>query len=685
MSDGPLRPTLAYCPALDGVRAVAVYLVVLFHAGVGAFAGGFVGVDLFFVLSGFLVSGVILSEVDRRGTFSLGGFYARRVRRLLPAALVVIVATAALQLLLSSVAVRVDLIGDARGALLYVANWHSLSESGDYFALGEAPSPFLHFWSLSIEEQFYAGFPLLVLLVLRFSRRPVRLLAVVVAALGLVSVVLQLWHAREDVSYAYYATETRVYQLAAGVALTIVARRVAGRAAPATWSRAATAAAAVGLVGLVVVASTAVDLSPSTRGLLAATAAVLVVAGVWFGPRGAVSRALSLPLPLYLGRVSYSTYLWHWPVLLLLMQVLEADPLILALLGATLATALAALSEHVLEMPVRRSAVLDRLRWPVVAAGLALSIVTAAVVVPVVLESDRRPVVVTAAVSSGATGLAAFDRPVPDVDLVAAKADIGEPTPFMCTVKDPDACVQVTGEGPHVLLLGDSQAVVFTPMLEALAHDHDLTVSTNVQLGCPWQAGQLNTRDDPDPSVQQACLAARETFFSDVLPLMDVDVVLAVGLSRSDPYWETRLVGVQGDPDETLDELQLRTTRETAAAITAAGARLVITHSIFGTDGYGLGGFDPIECLASATTLGDCAVIPPLQRPSVDAVYSVLATEESDIATLDLTDVVCPDRPLCQPVKGRIVIWKDRDHVTSGWFVERRGAVWRRLLATGLL
>lgn len=684
MSAGPDRVALPYRPGLDGLRAVAVYLVVVFHAGVGALEGGFVGVDLFFVLSGFLVSGVILNEVDQRGTFSLGGFYARRVRRLLPAALLVIVATAALQLLLSSVAVRVDLVGDARGALLYVANWQFLAESGDYFALDDSPSPFLHFWSLSIEEQFYVAFPVLVLLALRLSRRPVRLLAAVIGAVALVSVALQVWRAAGDASYAYYATETRVYQLAAGVALMLLARGAAARPVGAALSRASTPAAALGLVLLLVVASAAVDVSPSSRGLLATVAAVLVVGGVWWGPRGLVSRALSLPLPRYLGQVSYSTYLWHWPVLLVLGQVLAAGPLVTALLGATVATALAALSERVLETPVRRSAVLDRFRWPVVTAGLALSVVAALVVVPTVLESEQRPVV-AAGSSEGPTGLAALDRPVPDVDLVAAKADIGEQTPAMCTVDDPDACTQVRGDGLHVLLLGDSQAIMFTPLLEALAHDHDLTVSTNVQNGCPWQAGQVNSRGEPGADVTQACLDARGPFLAGVLPLMDVDVVLAIGLSRSDTYWETRLTGVDAPPGETLHELQLRTTRETAAAITAAGSRLVISHSIFGTQGYGLRGFDPIECLAAAASLGDCAVTPPVQRPSVDDVYGVLAIEEPDIATIDLTGVVCPDRPLCLPVIGRHVIWKDRDHVTASWLVERREAIWRRLVATGLL
>jgi peptidoglycan/LPS O-acetylase OafA/YrhL len=208
---------------------VAVYLVLLFHAGVGWFTGGFVGVDLFFVLSGFLVAQVVLREVDHRGRLPLCWFYSRRVRRLLPAATLVVVLTAALQVLVISLPLREELVDDARASLLYYANWHFIAESRDYFAAQDAASPFLHFWSLSIEEQFYIAFPLVVLAAYRWARRPARVLAMVVGALGTASLGLQVWRAVDDPGYAYYATETRVYQLAAGVLLALGTRALVAR------------------------------------------------------------------------------------------------------------------------------------------------------------------------------------------------------------------------------------------------------------------------------------------------------------------------------------------------------------------------------------------------------------------------------------------------------------------------
>ena len=150
-------------PALDGLRTVAVYLVVLFHAGASWFDGGFVGVDLFFVLSGFLVTTILLEELSSTGRLSLLRFYDRRVRRLLPAAVLLIVVVSAVSLLVLSSVQRDLFIADARAALLYFANWHFLNESRDYFGAETFDaSPFLHFWSLSIEEQYYFVFPLLL-------------------------------------------------------------------------------------------------------------------------------------------------------------------------------------------------------------------------------------------------------------------------------------------------------------------------------------------------------------------------------------------------------------------------------------------------------------------------------------------------------------------------------------------
>ncbi len=683
--------SLEYRPELDGLRSVAVYLVVAFHAHMVLLEGGFVGVDLFFVLSGFLVTGVLLRDLDTRGQIRLGNFYARRVRRLLPAAVVLIVVTCLVQLLVASLPDRIEMIDDARASLLYYANWHFIFEGREYFAQGADSSPFLHFWSLSIEEQFYIVYPLILVLLVRFAARPVRALWFLLGFVTVTSVALQVWIARDDINYAYYSTQTRVYQLAAGAALMLLVRRLAqqpGRrregGSSLVGARWATPLAVTGLLGIGVTASTLLDATQSNRGLLTTLFAVLAIFGLWWSPRGLASRALGLPVPRYLGQISYGTYLWHWPVVLVLQQVFDVRPLVLTLLTAALATGLAALSFQVFEMPIRKAGWMHAFNWPVVGAALTASVLVFVFVLPGILDIDRRP-----SISAGDDGsqvgsiTAKLDRPVPeDLDLVAAAEDVG-PASKYCTPGDTEECVYEEGDGLHVLLIGDSQARMVAPALQKLAREHDLKLSMNIRSACPWQVDQTNERGRA--SARERCRQDREVFYKEVLERMDVDLVIAFGLSRSDQFWVNRITSQSSPPGETLVQIQTRTTNLTADLVRDAGADLVIIRSILGTDGFGLGGFDPLDCLSAADTLADCAVYPPLQRPAVDSAYETLDVTRDTVGTIDLNPIIRPDLPVCAPVIGKTVVWKDPDHVTTRVLSERSDQIWNQLTATGLV
>ncbi len=663
-------PAWTYRPELDGLRSVAVYLVVLFHCGIGPLEGGYVGVDLFFVLSGFLVSHVIWAEVDKHGSFRLGWFYARRVRRLLPAAVLVIIATAAVQLLVASSPQRDGMVRDGQSALVYLSNWQFIADSRDYFAAGTTDtSPFLHFWSLSIEEQFYVVLPLVLLLLLRLRRHAV-LVVLLLAAVVAGSVALQLWHASTDPTYAYYATETRVYQLAAGVLLAMLTRLVTIPA------RVGWPLAVVGVAGTVAVASSLIEVSPATRGLLATATSLAAIAGLYAAPTGPAARVLALSVPRYLGQVSYGTYLWHWPVILVTRQVFEVRDLVVLAVAAPVATGLAALSYEVFERPIRRAPALDRFRWPVVGAGLAASVLAAVLVVPPVLQATVRPVVGNpegADLSALAEEAAWVTDPVPDgLDLVAALDDVpdaGDP----CTVADLDVCVREGEAGARVLLVGDSQAAMFVTAFESLAREQGFTFLTNIVRGCGWQAGLV-----------PRCADELTTFYRDVLPALDVDVVVAVSLSRGEPVWQERLADPSRPVGETLSQLHVRTAQETADLVHVAGARLVGVKALLGTNGYRRNGPDPLDCLARADRLGDCAVVTPLEKPFTDGVLEAMAAgSPDDTAVVDLNPVLCPDEPICRPVVGRTVVWKDPDHVTGTFLDEQREALWARLSGTG--
>lgn len=663
--------TWTYRPALDGVRTLAVYLVLLYHAGLPRVAGGYVGVDLFFVLSGFLVTHVILSEIDERGSLRLGRFYARRVRRLLPAAVVVIVLTAAAAVLTSTVVTRLPYVGDARSALLYVANWHFLAASNDYFALDVDKSPFLHFWSLSIEEQFYLFFPVLLVLAVGLSRRWAGrwagrwALATVLAGLLACSVVSQLHWMSADPVHAFYGTDARLYQLLAGALLATVMRTVGPFGLPGLVSTA-------GLLLLLVVASDLISMNTTWRGLVATVAGVLLLLGVTSGDRTPVARLLARPVAVHLGRISYGTYLWHWPVILVLGAVLDVPPVVLAALAAGLATGLAALSYDVLEMPVRRREWPSRAAWPTVASGVVVSLTVALLVVPPLLQSDRKPSLVAS--RGHASGVTFRDGPVPDIDFRAVQHDVGPQT--HCSRAE--ECYFVRGDGPTVVVVGDSHARMMMPMFEKLAEEKGFTLAANIQTGCPWQAEIVNLVQPP--ATQQACTEGRAAWYADVLPQLHPDLVVLVGQSYTlDPKFTPATLQRAGGSDETVEELLQNTTTETLDTIAALGSRSLVMLDTLRADE------NLLSCLAAARLLSECTVSVPLADDPSDAIYVAEDVRRPDVYTFDIDPLLCPDAPVCRPVLRGRVIWHDDTHLTTRIGVFLRERIWERIRLTGVL
>jgi peptidoglycan/LPS O-acetylase OafA/YrhL len=665
-------------PDLDGLRTVAVYLVLLFHAGLSWFGGGYVGVDMFFCLSGFLVTSVLMTELQGTGSLRVGRFYSRRVRRLLPAAVVVVIATCLTFTLVWSVVRRASIVGDAVSALLYYANFHFLSASGDYFAADIDKSPFLHFWSLSIEEQFYAVFPVLLLVLFRVGRARRR--SVVLGGLGLLfvlSLAEQIWFATRNVDRAYYGTDTRLYQLLAGALLTatfaFTSRRL-GR-------RPAHLVAVVGILGIVVVASGMVHLSPSWRGIGATVASILVLGGLAMAEASPLSRLLALKPMAYLGRISYGTYLWHWPVIVALGTWLDAGPLPVAVLAFAIATGLAALSAELMELPIRRSPRLDGFTWPVVVAGLATSALVAATIVPNVLERDQKPVVLAATSTSGSTlggddALARdLDRAVPDLDFRSLIAQHG-PWQY-CSDTDIAACRSVRGSGPTVLLVGDSQAQTFIPVFKKLAKEYDFNLDLNVLAGCPWQEGLTNDKSAADTA--QECTGARVGWYDDVLPRLHPDVVVLLDRPRDDPQeWGKRTM-LRDGTKLSLDQAVWETTRETLAKVSAVSPAVVIQRLTMPDT------FEPADCLASAKVVGSCAVSAQPAPSPTDAFVTTLAVENHRIHALDLNPIFCPTRPVCSPIQHDQLVWRDDHHYTVSYAKAMRQQVWSALQGTGVL
>ncbi|OMC33987.1 acyltransferase [Mycobacterium sp. GA-1841] len=510
-------------PDIEGLRAVAVLAVVLFHAGLPGIGGGFIGVDVFFVVSGFLITGLLWREASGTGTVHLARFYAGRARRLLPAAALVLVTTSVgAAILLPPLQAR-SVLADAIAGALYVGNYRFAVEGTDYLAgegtdylAGEGtPSPLQHYWSLGVEEQFYLLWPALILAVawvLRRSGRGTRSAlpyAGVLAAVAGASLMLSLAWTETMPPWAFFSLPTRAWELAAGGLIALTATH---------WrSLPPVCAALVGWGGLALILATCTQLGtftpyPGSAAVLPVLGTALVIGAGCAIPDLGVGRLLSKPWMRGLGRVSYSWYLWHWPVLLLTPALFgHAVGLAGRLALVLMSLGLAILTLHLVENPARFAAALRASSWRsltlgatatgvAVCAGLALLAVR-----PVPTGSGPAAVPVAAVV----TPRAAAPTLTPEQQVVAAVAASAEVravpsnlTPPLGNITKPEVfvngcvlswqaiaipeCVSgVADSATRVALIGDSHAGMWHPALKTAAQQHGWRLETFAKVTCP--------------------------------------------------------------------------------------------------------------------------------------------------------------------------------------------------------
>ena len=351
---------------------MAVLLVVLFHAGVSGLSGGYVGVDVFFVISGFVITGVLLRERAATEGTSILAFYGRRCRRIIPAATLVIVVTVILAYALLGV-VGNRTATDGIWAAVFLANFHFAATGTNYLTAQQPPSPLQNFWTLSVEEQFYVVFPSLFALVARarfvlgFRARLILGLGVVIVASFTISVV----QTAGNPAVAYFSPFTRAWELALGALVAVATpwllRLPTRLAAPATW-------VGLGAIALAAVSYDSHTAYPGSAAALPVVGTALVIAGGTVAPRfGAESLLRIRPLGL-LGKLSYSLYLWHWPILILAAESagVTSLPVTKNLEWLVVALGLSIATYVIVENPIRRSRPLLRSRWASVALGIGL-------------------------------------------------------------------------------------------------------------------------------------------------------------------------------------------------------------------------------------------------------------------------------------------------------------------------
>jgi peptidoglycan/LPS O-acetylase OafA/YrhL len=675
---------------IQGLRAVAVVVVIAAHAGVPFLPGGFVGVDVFYVISGYLIAALLYREVLLTGRVSIGAFWARRARRILPAATLVTVATVALSLLWMSLLDARQVVVDALWAAAFAANVHFAQQGVFYFAQDTGPSPLQHYWSLAVEEQFYVVWPLLLVaclwvatrlrggrtdrLVERLPRRAVVTMLVVVSLASLA------WSVHQTVAApttAYFSTFTRAWELGVGALIALVPPTVVRRLTRLSLETLAVLGAALLLTACVVI--TRETPFPGIAALLpVAGTALLILSGSVTGAPGkrtTWSRALSVPPMRMIGDWSYSLYLWHWPAIVLppiaLGRDMTAGEKVVAVL---VVVTLSAYSYRFVEVPFRSGVAAHRLPRR---RALVLYPASAALVVAVTSgawwwtgyqggeHGDNPPITIAGAPIDGLHGntvalvrasvtAARDERAVPSnltpdlLNLRSSIADVGD-----CDYQDDVRTLCPHGDGVQTLVvIGDSHARAWIPAFNRILDAGGWTAYYLVKPQCTAAHVTVAPLDNDAP-------------FTDCSDFQDW-VVDRVAALRPDLVVVTSSPPVNGvfDGDERVTSVDgiipiLRHGYDDLFAELGQHAdRVTLVRDVPKSPD------DPATCLSSGNpSLGDC-MFEPVERSTVLGDVPVASARASGIEVVDPTPWLCYQGE-CPIVIGGTLSYRDTDHITT--------------------
>jgi peptidoglycan/LPS O-acetylase OafA/YrhL len=653
-----------YRTDIEGLRAIAVGAVVGHHLGVPGFGGGFTGVDVFFVISGYLITGLLLRDLEAGRGISLREFYARRVRRLLPAATVVIAVTAVSSIfLLEPPLDRLGVDGDGRAAATFHSNERFASNDTDYWAADEPPSPYQQFWSLSVEEQYYVVWPALMIAAAVAAARLRRTRhAVLTAALAVIvgaSFVVSVRGSTSSPIDAFFLLPSRAWELGIGALLALASAR--GARLPDSVAPGARAA------GLVAVAATFVQYGSTTTwpGVHALVPVLGTVAVLWAGEthRSGVAFAGLSAAPMQLGgRLSYSIYLWHWPLVVYVLGHGGRDALDApatekaAVLVAALVLALA--SFHLIERPVRESRGL-RTR-PNATLGLGAGLIAVSIVATVVPSLSPPTLDAGTDADPAPTGVLQATDFVPanvqpslaDAGVIGAAGDDGTvscPTLGDCSFGDPDADVRV-------VLAGDSHASHWTPALRAVAEARGWFAQQVSLPGC----GAL-TPDDTSRTSDE-CRAWHERTWDAI---------------------------VEAHPDLLVvsDRHGSRPARDRAgweATVSAALGRVPVGVAVAVLSETPVAADRVPRCLsAHLREVARCE--PAWPSPTIAATNQALSAvaRAAGATFVDLTPLLCTD-DRCPAIVGDVLVYRDSDHLTQP-FALRQAEAFGDLLEAALV
>ena len=628
----------AFRPDIEGLRGIAVLIVVLFHCGIPGFSGGFVGVDVFFVLSGYLITGLLVAEIQKTSKLSLLQFYARRARRLLPASALTLVVT----LLIGAIILapkELDWAGHAaRASALYISNIFFDKNAGNYFASDVKSNPMLHTWSLAVEEQFYLFWPLLILLGLRVWRS-MKALVTVLSGLTIISLGTGVWFTANEGTFAFYELPARAWEFGIGGLAVLLPRGTLK--IPFGWWL------AFGWLGILAILGSAHFILGDTSfpGWIALIPVMGTVAALIAGaehPRRGVGVVLySDPLQM-LGRLSYSWYLWHWPFLVFSAALLPNISIAGKTAAAAASLAVAGISHHFVEDPIRFHPSL--LKRPALSLCLAATVTLCSlgaaflsIWFAVHLANEPEMKTITAAIDD----IARFERQ----QCVTSQRQ--SPEVKTCRFGD-------TSSGITIVLFGDSHAMSWFKPLQRIAESNGWKLVTVVKYAC----SAFDIRSPGTPVVDRAACASWRAEALQQIVALRPSIVFIVNSTSYLGHKELAM-------GFSLDELQ-NGTRRTLETLTAGGLRVVVMRD----NPYFT--YDIPNCLARSARHswypgGSCEADQSIVlNPAVFESAKAGARGLSNVHFIDITDRLC-QRDICRTVQGDTVIYQDNHHLTGNF------------------
>ena len=642
---------------IQGIRALAILLVVVAHSGVPGFAGGFIGIDVFFVLSGFLITGLLFREIEKRGKISLRAFYARRARRLLPAAAVVLIATSIAAIAIYPLTNQIEVGRQVFGAAFYFVNWIYAFEQVDYFSQFDSfVSPIQHFWSLSVEEQFYFIWPLMMTgaaaIALRSGRPTRRTILMALVPIAALSLAYSIYITPNSPEMAYFSTLTRLWELAFGAILAMVLPRSL------KMSRTLSAALITGGLAAIIYAATLFgDGSP-----FPGYQALLPVLGTMAILIGGTAQARTMPAGLFclrpfqfIGDISYSWYLWHWPAIIFPLYIWPdlAWPTVLAICIASLIPSY--IAHTLIENPIRRSQVLRE--WPKRALVLGAVCSVTAAGTGVVLAAQSSPISVVADQDApGAKvikqpGVVPFQKTVTEIapDPLNAKKDKGQLFRDGClAIRDQvtmgDCAYGDVESDKTVVLFGDSKAMQFFPAVNPIAENRGWRLLGLTRSNCPVSTANLS----------ENCSTWRENMLERLAEEQPEVILIGAGGTRR-TYRVTengrQLTRQESQPFLTAGMVTTieRLKRETGAEI------IMMRDKALGIE-------DTDACvIENPDQLAECAFAPYDRWPRA---FEGQAAKETGIRLIDPQKMMC-SKKVCPGVIGDVLVYRDAAHVTA--------------------